>query len=227
MLISIIIPMMSFYRVPHVQYGYSGHIINLPQDISTFVNSLSHSLNDLNMLVAQKQNSVHSHHDFHVRRLKVLAALQWLVSNNIYFTNITINTGNISALPDDQVLSTLPTLSISNDTDMAVDQNIFTPATEDPHNSPMSHSFVPLVHSTMTEEENISQALNSNATFSWRATQQNPFNEFHSEGYFSCAFPVLFPTGKAKFLAPWLNAVTIGNYFKHLVLYDDGRFAKQ
>lgn len=39
-------------------------------------------------------------------------------------------------------------------------------------------------------------------------------------------FPILFPTGKAEFLAPCLNSVTIGNYFKHLMLYNDGRFAK-
>ena len=39
-------------------------------------------------------------------------------------------------------------------------------------------------------------------------------------------FPILFPTGKAEFLAPRLNSVTIGNYFKHLMSYNDGRFAK-
>ena len=56
--------MMSLYHLPHGQYGYSGHIINLPQDVSTFVNSLPHSPNDLDIVVVQKKNSVHSHHDF-------------------------------------------------------------------------------------------------------------------------------------------------------------------
>lgn len=148
----------------------------------------------------------------------MLTALQWLVTNNIYFSNITINSDNVSALPDDQVLSSLPTLSISNDTDVTVDQNVSTAAPEDPHNSHLSQSFVPSVHHTMTKEESISHALHSNSMFPWPVTQQNPVNEFNSEGYFSCAFPTLFPTRKAEFLAPRLNNVTIGNYFKHLML---------
>ena len=42
----------------------------------------------------------------------------------------------------------------------------------------------------------------------------------------SCAIPTLFPTGVADFVAPRPLAVTIGNYFKHLMLYKDGRFAR-
>ena len=42
----------------------------------------------------------------------------------------------------------------------------------------------------------------------------------------ACAFPTLFPTGAADFAAPRLRPITIGNYFKHLVMYKDGRFAK-
>ena len=46
------------------------------------------------------------------------------------------------------------------------------------------------------------------------------------EGYFSHAFPTLFPTGVAEFLAPQIHKIIIGNYVKHLVMYDDRRFAK-
>ena len=42
----------------------------------------------------------------------------------------------------------------------------------------------------------------------------------------SCAFPTLFPTGAADFLAPRPLAVTIGNYLKHMMMFEDGRFAK-
>ena len=51
-------------------------------------------------------------------------------------------------------------------------------------------------------------------------------NEFSTEGYCSCAFPTLFLTGPADFLASRLNKVTIGNYLKHLLMYGDGRFTK-
>ena len=54
----------------------------------------------------------------------------------------------------------------------------------------------------------------------WPARGETPINEFHTEGYyFTCTFPTLFPTGDADFLAPRINTVTIGNYFKCLLLY--------
>ena len=33
LLISAVMPMMILYRLPHGQLGYSGHIVNLPQDV--------------------------------------------------------------------------------------------------------------------------------------------------------------------------------------------------
>ena len=39
------------------------------------------------------------------------------------------------------------------------------------------------------------------------------------------AFPALFPTGAADFLGRRCNQVTIGYYFKHLLMYEDSRFA--
>ena len=41
-----------------------------------------------------------------------------------------------------------------------------------------------------------------------------PINEFSTEGYFSCAFPTLFPTGAGDFSGQRQNQVTIGNYFQ-------------
>ena len=35
LLISALMPMMVLYRLPHGQLGYSGHIVNLPQDMSS------------------------------------------------------------------------------------------------------------------------------------------------------------------------------------------------
>ena len=38
-------------------------------------------------------------------------------------------------------------------------------------------------------------------------------------------FPVLFLTKAADFLAPWIHKITIGNYFKHLLMVDFRYFA--
>ena len=60
----------------------------------------------------------------------------------------------------------------------------------------------------------------------WPPHGDTPLNEFHSEGYVTLAFPTLFPTGAADFTAPCVQPVTIGYYFIHLMLYNDGRFAR-
>ena len=75
MLISPVIPMISLYHLPHGQYGYNGHVINLPQDVASFVNRLPRHTNDLDIIVVRQQNSSESHHDFRVRRSKVVGAL--------------------------------------------------------------------------------------------------------------------------------------------------------
>ena len=63
-------------------------------------------------------------------------------------------------------------------------------------------------------------------TVPWPHRADTPVNEFNMEGYMSCAFPTLFPTGAGDFLAPRERVVTVGNYFKHLVRNNDGRFAR-
>ena len=90
MLISAIMPIMSLYRLPLGQYGYSGHVINLPQDVSSFASSLPRLPAELDVIVVRKEGAAKSHRDFHVRRSVVLAALQWLVDNNKYYRNISI-----------------------------------------------------------------------------------------------------------------------------------------
>ena len=63
-------------------------------------------------------------------------------------------------------------------------------------------------------------------TVSWPQVGDSAISEFTTEGYISCAFPTLLPTGEAEFLSPRQNTVTIGNYFKHLMRYGHGQFAK-
>ena len=70
------------------------------------------------------------------------------------------------------------------------------------------------------------QSGSNSATLMWLTIGGASINELHTEGYFSMAFPTLFPTGAVDFLGQRSNEVIIGNYFKHLMMYDDGRFAK-
>ena len=81
MLISSVLPIMSLYKLPHGQYAYSGHVINLPQDVASFAKSLPRQPSDLDVIIVRKEGATDSHRDFRLRRAVVLHALQWLVAN--------------------------------------------------------------------------------------------------------------------------------------------------
>ncbi len=63
-------------------------------------------------------------------------------------------------------------------------------------------SFIPLPLRGVTEQEAIQQSVDGRGHVSWPSTSANPINEFTTEGYMSCAFPTLFPTGAADFICP-------------------------
>ena len=78
-------PIMSIYHLPLGQYGHTGHVINLPQDVVSFALSLPRLPSELDVLIVRK-NSEQSHRDFRVRRSVVQQALTWLFNNNRYYT---------------------------------------------------------------------------------------------------------------------------------------------
>ena len=108
MLISGMLPIMSLYQLPHGQYAYSGHTINLPQDAASFVNSLPQLPTELDIIVVRKQGAADSHHDFRVRRSVVLAALQWLLTNNQYYCSVQINSDALALLNHTKQLRLAP-----------------------------------------------------------------------------------------------------------------------
>ena len=57
MLVSAVMPIMSIYRLPLGQYGYTGHVINLPQDVVSFANSLPRVPSELDVLVERTVNN--------------------------------------------------------------------------------------------------------------------------------------------------------------------------
>ena len=57
LLIARAFPMMSIYRKHGGQRGYKGHVLNLPQDIQGFLNSLPANMSDLPILVMRKQGA--------------------------------------------------------------------------------------------------------------------------------------------------------------------------
>ena len=101
MLISAVMPIVSIYRLPHGQYGYSGHVINLPQDVASFATSLPRLPSELDVVVVRKEGVNQSNCDFRVRRSVLHRALEWLVTHNFYYhTNqIHISQDALAQLP--------------------------------------------------------------------------------------------------------------------------------
>ena len=104
MLIAAVLPIMTLYRLPHGQYGYSGHVINLLQDIGSFAISLLRLPTELDMIVVRKEGAAECRRDFRVRRSVVRHALQWLVAYSMYYRNVSINHGFLAVLPNNRDL---------------------------------------------------------------------------------------------------------------------------
>ena len=111
LLISAVMPMIILYRLPRGQLGYSGHIVNLPQDVSSFASSLPRLPSELDFVLVCREGAGGSHKDFRVHQSRVLGALTWLKENNIYFRDIPLNHTALAQLPQDGDCSGLSTVT--------------------------------------------------------------------------------------------------------------------
>ena len=145
---------MSVYRLPHGQYGYSGHILNVPQDVTLFLNHLPRQPATLDIVIVRKQGAAETHKDFIVRRSVVLRALQWLIINNKYYNDVIIDHDTLSTLPIDSQLTNLVSVSISSDgVEIPADQD------SDPYNTHLQSTFVPATMRSCTEQEMIQHSI--------------------------------------------------------------------
>ena len=89
-------------------------------------------------------------------------------------------------------------------------------------------SFFPCAVPNETEAQKSEAALNQRQHhMDWpQVDKERPANEFLAEGLMSRAFPTLFPYGLAEYNSPRIRKPTIGQFFKHLLYYRDGRFAQ-
>ena len=163
-------------------------------------------------------------------------ALQWLLVNNRYYRalGVTIDPNSLAQLPQDGNVSHLVSVT---ETCSSVDNSstVEIPAADNQHptdedDDHLPQSFIPVAAPSITEQEAVQQTVQQSqlpaSTLMRPSIGGVPLNEFTTEGYFTCAFPTLFPTSAGEFLDQRPVQVTIGNYFKHLMQYDDGRFAR-
>ena len=116
----------------------------------------------------------------------------------------------MACLPEDGDLSDLPSIQPSVQSQGEVTSN--DTAAEEQYSS----SFVPNAAPPATEREVIQQGMQelgqSRLSILRPSIGGTPNNEFQTEGYFSMAFPTLFPTGAANFNGTRIISIKAGNY---------------
>jgi hypothetical protein len=237
MLISRVCPIMRVYRKHGGQMGYKGHVLNLPQDIQSFLNRLPSRVADLPVLIVRRHGAEDIHRDFTVRRHKVLEAVLWLKTNNPFFKDIEIDIDVIQSLQENGIPDELRYVIDENELSVHVEN-------ERPPQDPVmsanasveelvlgsgSTSFIPMRQRQRTEGAAIQDAVNEVDPLDWPSTEGNLVNEFKTDGLATMAFPTLFPYGKGD---PTNRArqhgKTLTEAFKHLMKFAerlaDGKF---
>ena len=99
MLIAQALPIMRIYITPGGQRGYSGHCVNLPQDLNELASVLPRCPKDLTIIVVGVKGRDNTFKDVNVQRQKVHNALLWLLQNYSHYNDITINKHALDCLP--------------------------------------------------------------------------------------------------------------------------------
>ena len=85
MLIARALPIMRVYIKPGGQRGYSGHCINLPQNVTELA-TLPRYPKDLAVIIVKVKGKENTFKDVKVRKQKVQNALVWLINNNPHYS---------------------------------------------------------------------------------------------------------------------------------------------
>ncbi|KAK3918035.1 ATP-dependent DNA helicase, partial [Frankliniella fusca] len=223
LLIALIHPVLSVFKLKGCQYGYKGNVINFLQDVKSFATMLPHRIEDLNsVLTVTYRNGTEKSCDFQVRALKVRDALLWLQVNNEFYKDIVISEENLAELPDDgNVYERVNSMVIDNiGSEEIVDVEASGGQVENEEEPVMNVAasgvpFVPLYN----------QDQLTNSSLQWPTLGVDPVSEFES-GFIVRAFPCLLPYGKCDLYDVREKKVHVFEYFKHLFSYEDGRFGK-
>jgi len=226
-LIARVHPVVFVFKIRGQQRAYSGHVMNFVQHVEQIATRLPNDIRSISTVILLNRDTPHGMVQFRVRAARVRQALIWLKGNNQYYTDIIIDEENIANLPaDGDVSHLLPNVHLDGLADEA-DIN------QDQANNTLESSCfpnLPVLDAAQVIDNNLRAAVaeQPNAEIEggdWPALDNDPLNEFQSEGLICKAFPVLFPYGRGDLREPRLQTISKHNYFKYLMQYRDGRFA--
>ena len=169
MLIAQIMPMMQTYILPYGQYGYKGHVICLPQDVQSAATALPRTGRSVGVVVIKRKSKSGGHRDFSVRRAVVLEAFRWLIRNNRYYSNVTIDYDVVDALPEDCTLSDLQVIEdddlakLNPNDDANVDEQSQQEVSSDDENLPLQQTVLLPLDAGKCENDIIRDSVNEGA----------------------------------------------------------------
>ena len=205
MLIARALQIMRVYIKPGGQRGYSGHCINLPQNVTELATSLPRYPKDLAVIIVKVKGRDNTFKDVTVRKQKVHNALVWLINNNPHYSELTINEDALNSLPENGVPPDL--MTVETDDDMVSDGNCSAdvgPPTDNPsedivyNDSTEMSSFLPVGEQQQQEMESVRNQLSENEPMQWPSVENEPVNEYQVSHLATMAFPTLFPDGKGE-----------------------------
>ena len=160
MLIARPLPIMRVFVKPGGQRGYSGHCINLPQDVKELANSLPRYPKDIPFILIKMTGKDNSCKEVTVRRHKVEGALHWLTLHNPQYKDVNVDQDNLNCLPDDGVPSQLPTFETKSDElfendsdqDSLIDSELHNDSDVGYNKDTETSSFLPIQHNGKQEK---------------------------------------------------------------------------
>ena len=225
MLIARALPIMRVYIKPGGQHGYSGHCINLPQNVKELATSLPRYPKDLSVIILRVRGKNHTFKDVTVRKQKVYKALVWLMNNNPCYSDLLINVDALNSLPVNGVPPDL--MTVETDDDIISDDNPdLGPPTDNPsedivyNDTTEMSSFLPVGEQQQQEIEAARNHLSENDPIPWPSVENEPLNEYHVSHLATMAFPTLFPDGKGDPINQGLlRDIPLQERIKHLLKF--------
>ncbi|KAF7137062.1 hypothetical protein CNMCM5793_006913 [Aspergillus hiratsukae] len=235
MLIARVHVLVQVNRIRGQQFKYKGHIVNFMRNTARVFNRLPLLPSDLEVILLRPLNTDSDPHmrrrfvkDFRVRRQHVLDWLCFLRRHHPGYKDIEISGDALSQLPVNDVVQVMTEETnpdtggrqpvVSGPVDLGPD-----PGECDPIPETVT---VPNYQTTENEMVAIRRQLQPTHQLTMPSFRSTPLSELNRMPLVSWAFPTLFPRGGADYAHPRMRGVSYAEYAKHLMRYEDGRFAK-
>jgi hypothetical protein len=246
MLLSKVHVQLQIWKVGGQQTKYSGHTILFPRDTATFAERLPLLPSELDVIVVRRKDAppnaaMAQHLDFTVNRARVLANLEALRRYHPSYRHINIDRQALASLPENgSVFDEFPAVEEDSDPLPQDDHDDGPPADEHaaPDDLDISAALLPNIVDDVPQHQRVVEGLQAlvegvgiadeSNVVTQPALRSTPINEHEtSSQHLIDAFPFLYPQGLADVHAPRnIAPVNHEDYFRHLMRYEDGRFAQ-